>query len=225
MNNGLRIFFMSLCAGVLISSMTGCNDDESTRDSSIIFFALSDIECRYNFDEDKYLLDSQVDKSFGLMASSLNSSIEYLNDIDSNDLPDKSIGEFEYMEMKFVDDRTVNLINRSYTVDDDYNTSINWVLNCKVIGGSKLNFDKGENIELKLINQASRDSSYSVYLKACLAKSFHADPQKSKCIYDQFGDQIICNKNQISWKAKSIWISKSLFDSELIPVLMENKDS
>lgn len=212
-------FFLALCAGVISMAMVGCGDDESVNNPSIMFLASSDVDYRYTYDNEKYVIDRQVEKSLGLMVSSLDETMNFLTALDSTDIPDKSVGEFDYIEMEFTDEKKVKLINRSYSVDEDYNTAVNWIIHCEVVEGSKFNFDNGENIKLKVLNNDSLDASYSVYLKAIFVKSLHADAQTSSSKYNQFNNLIVCNKNEILWKSRTLWFAKFLFDRELIELL------
>ena len=212
-------FFLALCAGVVSMAMVGCGDDESVNNPSIMFLASSDVDYRYTYDNEKYVIDRQVEKSRGLMVSSLDETINFLTSLDSTDIPDKSLGEFDYIEMEFTDEKKVNLINRSYSVDEEYNTAVNWIAHCEVVEGSKFTFDNGENIKLKVLNNDSLDASYSVYLKAIFVKSLHADAQTSSSKYNQFNNLIVCNKNEILWKSRTLWFAKFLFDRELIELL------
>lgn len=212
-------FFLALCIGILSMAMVGCGEDESDNNASIMFLGSSDIDYSYTYDNEKYVIDRQVEKTVGLMVSSLDETINFIADVDSTDLPDKSLGEFDYIELEFIGEKKVNLINRSYSVEEEFNTAVNWIMHCEVIEGSKLNFDDGESIKLKVLNNDSLDASYSVYLKAFFVKSLHADPQSSTSKYKQFNNLIVCNKNEIIWNTRTLWFSNLLFDRELIELL------
>jgi hypothetical protein len=176
-----------------------------------------ELQEHYKFKRGLYHLYKSVTNNTSEINMIFSNEVKNHKEIDSTDLPVKELGEYKNIEIKFVDDKFVNLKLKSYLVekDPDFNVKENWLMKCEIVEGSKSIFDNGGNITLKFLNSNEYDSSNSVLLKGYFSKSLRfSDLENSTSVVKTSENQIVCNKKEISWKVKSNYIGKFALDPE-----------
>ena len=206
---------------ILMISMLiwGC-EDKSTADVNSPDVKVSrDVESVriFRFDSGRYLLASNYNKRKGSFYSAFSDETSSTNSSDSTNLPDVNIGEYDYINIKFLDKGKVDLIRKYYTISKDttFNIKLNWVTHCEILAGSKALFEQGGDIKLKSLNTEEYDSSYSILNKVMYSKKLNFNPEKSKSVHKTNGLEITCNKQTITWKSKSTWTAEFFYDPEL----------
>lgn len=189
----------------------------------------ADFICNYNFNTERifknesgrYNLFSYRTERTGTYISSIEKKNTFVNDVDSTDMPQAKFGEYDYVEIKFLEKNKVDLIRKSYAADTDttYNLVVNWVSHCEIVEGSKNQFDLGGDIKLKSLNTDSFDANQSILKKVTFAKSRYYDPGNSKSVYKTGYMDITCNKQEIAWNSKSSWKGEFVYADEIKELL------
>jgi len=209
---------------ILSILLIGCDDDsEKALENG------ADFMCNYNFkterifkyDAGRYNLFKYRTESTGTYISSVDKKNTFINDVDSTDMPQIKFGEYDYVEIKFLENNKVDLIRKSYYADTDttYNLVINWVSHCEIIKGSKSQYDRGGDIKLKSLNTDSYDANQSILEKVTFTKSRYYDPNNSKSVFKTSNMDITCNKQEIAWNSKSSWKGEFVYADEIKELL------
>jgi hypothetical protein len=205
MKNKLFTYFKISIAFALSISLFGCEDD-----SDIKLNAEEESDRRYKSDGDSYYIYQQNSRLKGTITSTITGSVSNIDETDSTDLPEELFGEYDFINIEFIDENLINLTRSSYSieVDPDYNLLEKWVSKCKIIEGSKSSFENGGTIKLEILNLEEENGSYSVLSKAVFSKILNCNPENSSIELSQNNIDLLCNKNEIIWKSKNKMIGE-----------------
>ena len=103
-----------------------------------------------------------------------------------------------YNKIINIDDKEVVLLNKIYSSEDGYNTKTIWKFNCEITNGSLADFNRGETIEIKSINDSEYDAASEALLKGIVVKDFErADPYQTSVKINTSNHFFLVNKKNI----------------------------
>lgn len=177
-------------------------------------------EDTYNFENNKYKMVKKYEKGFGFKKElySEEKKCDTSNEINST-LPDKKKGEFDNIDLNFIDNNTLYLISTSYYIHDKFNTNWKLKIRCNIIEGSRESYLNGETIKAKPIESRELDNINSVYTKAALTRDLFFNPYKSSFNYSSADETYSINKKRITYKGKSSISCKIKFDEGILAII------
>jgi hypothetical protein len=183
---------------VILLFFVGCSSDSNNDATEEVKMELN-IEQKYEYSyiNGIYSLDKMFDKTIGSITRA-DGEVEDSNSIDSTDLPNEDLGEYNNFEIISIDDKEVVLLNNIYSSEDAYNTKTIWKFNCEITNGSLAAFNRGETIEVKSINDSEYDTASEALLKGIVIKNFEsADPYQTSVKINTSNHVFLINKRHI----------------------------
>jgi len=159
--------------------------------------AKSDQRYEYVNIDGTYILTSMYDNT-NRNFTDVDGKVEDNSSIDSTDLPKEELGEYNNFEIIDINDKQVVILNNIYSTEDSYNTQLNWKFNCEITKGSLADFNRGETIEAKPIDDAEYDKAQEVMGKAIISNSFNrTDPYQSSIKFNSSNHVFLISKSKI----------------------------
>ena len=182
----------------LLLLFVSCSSDiEKGITEEVNWVANIDQNNEYSFENGVYLQTKMNDNTTSKITN-VDGTVENKNSIDSTDLPDEDLGEYNNFQILEMNDKQVVLVNSSYSADDGYNTKTNWKFTCEITSGSLAAYNAGETIEVKSIDDQECDKASEAYGKAIVVKSIErADPYQSTFKINTSNHVFLINKRDI----------------------------
>jgi hypothetical protein len=138
-----------------------------------------DQKYEYNNIDGVYVLTKMYDNTTGSITDA-DGKVEDDSSIDSTDLPNEEIGEYNNFEIADINETQVVLINNSYSKESSYNTKDSWKFICEITNGTLEDFNNGETIEVKTIDDKDYDRAQETAVKVIMVKTIpSADPYQT----------------------------------------------
>jgi hypothetical protein len=164
---------------LLLLFVSCSSDSEKWVTEEVSWVANFDQKNEYSFENGVYIQTKMHDNTTSKITN-VDGTVENKNSVDSTDLPDQALGEYNNFQILEMNDKQVVLVNSSYSSDDDYNTKTNWKFTCEITNGSLTAYNAGETIEVKSIDDSEYDKASEAYVKAIVVKSLErADPYQT----------------------------------------------
>jgi hypothetical protein len=160
--------------------LVSCSSDsakEATEEFKIEY--KYDQKYEYNNINGVYVLTKMYENTTG-SNTDMNGKVEDNSSTDSTDLPNEEIGEYNNLEIADINDTQVVLINNSYSKEISYNTKDSWKFICEITKGTLEDFNNGETIEVKTIDDKDYDRAQETAAKVIMVKTIpSADPYQT----------------------------------------------
>ena len=160
--------------------LVSCSSDsakEATEEFKIEY--KYDQKYEYNNIDGVYVLTKMYENTTG-SNTDMTGKVEDNSSTDSTDLPNEEIGEYNNLEIADINDTQVVLINNSYSKDSSYNTKDSWKFICEITKGTLEDFNNGETIEVKTIDDKDYDRAQETAAKVIMVKTIpSADPYQT----------------------------------------------
>jgi hypothetical protein len=198
--------------------LVGCSSDNGTDINEELKWDTNiDQKYAYGFINGGYVLTKMYDKTNGTITKP-NGVVEDNSSVDSTDLPDEELGEYNNFEIINIDDNQVVLLNSIYSKEDEYNTKTIWKFTCKITNGNLEAFNRGETIEAKSIDDSDYDNALETMFKAIIVKNIdRADPYKTSI-------DLTSTNHIFKISKRNIYESSNSSLSALIKVIKEVKE-
>jgi hypothetical protein len=182
---------------LLLLFVSCSSDSENSITEELNWDVNIDQNNEYSFQNGVYVLTKMHDNSTGKITN-LDGKVEDRNSVDSTDLPDEELGEYNNFQILEMNDKQVVLVNNIYSSDDGYNTKTNWKFICEITSGSIAAYNAGETIEVKSVDDQEYDKASEAYSKAIVVKSIErADPYQSTFKINTSNHVFLINKKDI----------------------------
>jgi hypothetical protein len=198
--------------------LVGCSSDKGADiteelkwDSNI------DQKYAYGFINGGYVLTKMYSKTNGTITKP-DGVVEDNSSVDSTDLPNEELGEYNNFEIINIDDNQVVLLNSIYSSEEGYNTKTIWKFTCKIMNGTLAAFNRGETIEAESIDDSDFDNAQEALLKAIIVKEVdRADPYKTSI-------DLTSSNHVFKISKRNIYESSNSSLSALVKVIKEVKE-
>lgn len=195
MKKYFKRFFAFVSVSFIFFGCTAGNEQNDTQE--IVMEEKTDSKCEYDNIDGVYILSKMYENSNGSMKD-FDGSVEDISSTDSTDLPDDQLGEYNNFEIVSIDDKHVVLLNNIHESIDGVNLKTNWKFTCEITKGSKADFDLGETIEARSVDDSEYDKAVEIVMKGVVVKSIvGADPYQSSIKFNSYNHNFKISKNKI----------------------------